>query len=252
MYEMPPILKGTERQQIAALRDYLVRMARQDGQSTDKVVAQITKSVTGASDQEAADLKENAAQLRQLIVKTADNVRVVVERVDTIQEDLHSDYLAVSDFADFVETIDTRITETARGVVEEYDYNELIRQITEREDEFNTYLTNIRGEIRRGLITDPETGETAMGIAISERLSFTGQEQTVDGLVYYELSPGQTLGLYTATGWQFWINGSKRGWFDSRDSMLHVTNIVSENSFKLSDKWEITNSDGFGIKYVGS
>lgn len=29
MYEYPPILKGTEQQQIAALRDYLVRLVRE-------------------------------------------------------------------------------------------------------------------------------------------------------------------------------------------------------------------------------
>jgi hypothetical protein len=112
-------------------------------------------------------------------------------------------------------------------------------------------MTAIRGEIRRGLITDPESGETAMGIAISEELSFTGVEHTEAGLTYYELTPGQTLGLYTATGWQFWINGSKRGWFDSRDGMLHVANLAVETSLMLGGGWLITASGGFGIRYMG-
>ena len=65
------------------------------------------------------------------------------------------------------------------------------------------------------------------------------------------LAPGQTLGLYTATGWQFWINGSKRGWFDSEDGMLHVANIVVEDKLQIGDGWLMTTTGGFGLRYTG-
>ena len=48
----------------------------------------------------------------------------------------------------------------------------------------NTYLTDLNGQIRRGVIEDPETHEVQLGIAISEQLSFTGQTQTEGGLTY--------------------------------------------------------------------
>ena len=118
-------------------------------------------------------------------------------------------------------------------------------------DRLDSYLTDIHGEIRRGLITDPETGEQVLGIAVAEQLHFTGQTHTRDGLVYYELSPGQTLGLYTATGWQFWINGAKRGWFDSSDSMLHVTHMRAVDSIDLGDSWRLSSAGGLGIRYIG-
>ena len=69
-----------------------------------------------------------------------------------------------------------------------------------------------------------------------------------EGLRYYELSPGSTLGLYTATGWQFWISGSKRGWFDSADGMLHVTNLAADSSLRLGGDWLLTADGGLGIR----
>ena len=91
-----------------------------------------------------------------------------------------------------------------------------------------------------------------MGIAIAENLQFTGQVHEEDGLKYYELSPGQTLGLYTATGWQFWVNGSKRGGFDSRDGRLHVISEVVEDGLQLGPDWAVSTAGGFGIKYLGA
>ncbi|MBR2583265.1 MAG: phage holin family protein [Oscillospiraceae bacterium] len=75
--------------------------------------------------------------------------------------------------------------------------------------------------------------------------------QTVGGVTYYELTPGQTLGLYTSSGWQFWINGVRRGWFSSQDSMLHVSNIVAEEKLRAGPDWEISASGGFGLRYIG-
>lgn len=139
----------------------------------------------------------------------------------------------------------------AREVVERFGYDARLEAVNQRFGGMDSHLTALRGQIRRGLITDPETGETAFGIAISENLSFTGAEQTENGLTYYELSPGQTLGLYTATGWQFWINGSKKGWFDSADGMLHAGNLQVEQLLQLGADWVLSTAGGFGLRYLG-
>ena len=275
MFEYPPILRGTEKQQLAALRDYLVRMARslQAAQTAAESAGTAALSAAdsaalsrleagspaaGDSGGDWSDLRQArhaAGQLRALITKTArqmdGRLQAVQQHVERVDSSLREDYLAVSDFGEYTRQAELNMSATAEAVVESYAFSERIDAVGASLDALDSYLTDIHGEIRRGLITDPETGEQVLGIAVAEQLHFTGQTHTRDGLVYYELSPGQTLGLYTATGWQFWINGAKRGWFDSSDSMLHVTNIVSENSFKLSDKWELVNVNGFGIRYVG-
>lgn len=249
MYELPPILTGSEQEQLRSLRDYLVRLTRslERGENAPTVTAASSGTVPAvpAAGEKSRETSEN---LRSLIVKTAHTVERHVER---LTQELHEDYLALSDFGSYQEQIATVIEATARGVVESYDFQAAIDAVAERCGGAESAVTAIRGQIRRGLITDPETGETAMGIAIAEELSFTGATRTENGLEYAELAPGQTLGLYTATGWQFWINGSKRGWFDSRDGMLHIANLAVENSLNLGAGWVMTGTDGFGLRYGG-
>lgn len=180
------------------------------------------------------------------------SVTGVYTQIDRVENSLSSIYLAKSDFGQYAETVQTSIEQTAKRTVESYDYQAQIDAVNARYGDVDSYVTAIRGEIRRGIITDPETGEEQMGIAISENLSFTGVTRTENGQTYYELSPGQTLGLYTAKGWQFWINGSKRGWFDSADGMLHTANMVVEKALQMGDSWQASTVGGFGIRYIGS
>lgn len=248
MYEMPPILQGNEKQQIAALRDYLVRMVRNQNAET---TAQTTTVISDTK--EIKDVRDNAEQLRQLILKTSDDVTIVAGRADGFDDKLFELDSAVSDFGTFVENSDITITNTARNVIEDYDFSQIITAVVGGDiDRLSEFATIMNGQIRRGWIEDPLTHDTLFGIVISQSVEFTADLPTEEGgHEYYHIAPNQTFGFYTATGWQFWINGQKRGWFDSTDSMLHVTNIVSENSFKLSAGWEMTANNGFGIKYVG-
>lgn len=257
-YEYPPILQGSAQQQLTALRDYLVRMARSletaeqaqasavssGGKNTGTLAGKKEKS----EEDKLAAIRRNAANLRALILKTADEANTVALELGATRQEMESYYLAKSDFGEYMEQAKADFVTTARGVVESYNFASLIEAVNGRADELDTYLTSIQGEIRRGIIEDPETHERALGIAISENLQFTGAVHEQDGLQYYELAPGQTLGLYTSTGWQFWVNGSKRGWFDSSDGRLHVISEVVEDVLQIGDGWVISTAGGFGIR----
>lgn len=260
VYNLPPQLRGTPEQNIKAINDFLVRLVQTLEQS-ERSAAELaaTPKEKGADTGTAKLVEQNARNLRALITKTAGDLRSQIEDssqevhsyVDSQTQNLSVVYLAKSEFGTFRENIQTEIETTARDTVESYDYDAKIEAANSRLDGVDTYITNIQGEIRRGIITDPETGEEQMGIAISEKLSFTGNIHEENGLEYYELSPGQTLGLYTATGWQFWVNGSKRGWFDSEDGMLHVANIVIGDRQQMGADWLVTTTGGYGIRYIG-
>lgn len=242
--ELPPMAQGTAEQQLAALRDYLVRMAQSldpVSGSSERILAEARKGADKAQEKAVKDIRARAASLKALILKTADEITAYT---DSKAEAFASLYVAKSDYGSYYNQIETQVEQTARDTVESYHYTEAIQAL-------DTYMTELNGQIRRGVIEDPETHEVHLGIAISEQLFFTGQTQTEGGLTYYELSPGQTLGLYTSTGWQFWINGAKRGWFSSEDSMLHVSNIVVENRLQLGSGWEIVSTGGFGLRYIG-
>lgn len=254
MHEYPPILSGSEQRQIAELRDYLVRLARELESASEAAAAPApgprlsTPARTAPAPAAPDGAARNDTALRSLIVKTADRVQ---KNLETLEAALSADYMAKSDFGVYTERLSASMSATAREVVERFGYDAKLEAVNQRFGGVDSHLTALRGQIRRGLITDPETGETAFGIAISENLSFTGAEQTENGLTYYELSPGQTLGLYTATGWQFWINGSKKGWFDSADGMLHAGNLQVEQLLQLGADWVLSTAGGFGLRYLG-
>ena len=276
MYELPPILTGTQTQQLAALRAYLVRMAQElnaaegaavsyaaqtparttPGKTAAQSAAGNGKGVTASAD----EVRKNAAALRQLILKTADGLSGDIELsaegaksyADAQLSAAEETFLARSEFGTFTENIESQIAASARGIVESYGYTEKIESNQTRLSLLQSYVTDIDGQIRRGLVKDPSTGESVTGIAIAQNLQFTGEVTTGgDGKSYYTLSSGQTFGLYTSTGWQFWINGYRRGWYNSVDGMLHIANVAVENALQIGASWRISVENGLGIKYTG-
>lgn len=262
MYELPPILSGSEAQQIAALRAYLVRIARMNGGGEGET---LPAAQSGAMQQSGTSrskgsgetatmedierLRASAARQRDLILKTT--AETILENVEMIREILRSDYVAASDFGTYRESARLEMEATAKAVVEQFD---MLTSV----EAGNTYTGGVRqaveqlhGEIRRGFLTDPETGEYIFGIAVAEKLNFGAATQEKGGLQYYELAGNQTFGLYTAKGWQFWIDGQKVGWFASNDSSLHAARLITESSLQLGDGWEMTATGGLGIRYIG-
>lgn len=200
------------------------------------------------TEEAARTAQQRALQLKALIIKTANEVYSYADEILTI---LRSEYVAQSDFGEYVQSIERTIQETARETIDSYQLVEQISALAEDMEGLESYLTVLDGQIRRGILTDPDTGLYEMGIAISQNLEFTGQTVEEGGATYYELAEGQTLGLYTSTGWKFYINGHKAGWFDSSDGKLHVANIIAESSIQLGADWLVTTSGGFGIRYTG-
>ena len=270
MYDLPPILTGSSAQQIAALRDYLVRMAQELNMAENQTAVQyrveqlpsgqrvLTSGKESSADIEA--VRKNAAALRQLILKTGDRLSGDIE--ESRQQTLHyadgqidalsQTYLAKSEFGSFAENIESQISTTARGVLESYGLESRIQSNQDGIELLQYYMSSMDGQIRRGIVTDPDTGLEVTGIAISQNLQFTGAVvRGEDGADYYRLSSGQTFGLYTSTGWQFWIDGAKKGWYDSVDGMLHIANVAVEDKLQLGGGWQIVNINGLGIRRGG-
>ena len=107
MYELPPILSGSEAQQIAALRAYLVRMARKGGgeaeaQSTAEA-GQIRQG-SGTRRSSAGDapsredilrLRQSAARLRDLIIKTAEDAQGGLQTLSTRIEGIDGQFFYI-------------------------------------------------------------------------------------------------------------------------------------------------------------
>ena len=257
IYQLPPILQGSTENQLQQLRDYLVRIVRQlpTAAQAEQAAAQTAAQTAaagrgGAGSVDAAALRGQAVALKALIVKTADRI---YETIDVLETRLGSTYVAQSDFGTYQETVDTRITTTARETVESYDFQSQIDAVA---GSLAQYKTAIDGEIRRGFLPDPDhSGEYIFGIAVAQKIVTTGTTRVnaADGMSYegLDLDRMAALGLYTASGWQFWINGVKAGWFDAADGLLHAPRIVVENELKIGADWLLTGSNGFGVRYMG-
>jgi hypothetical protein len=274
--EKPPMLTGRYSEDMRSLRDYLFRMAQNLGETVSEQTAvtishardgtQILRPGGESTDLDA--VRRNAQELRSLIIQTANSLgdaisagdARVIEYVDGKREEYSSLYLARSEFGTFQENISTLIETTAQGVVESYDYGSSIESVQDSIDLLQNYYTSINGEIRRGIVIDPDTGEYVTGIAIAQSLQFSGecgpadQNNPGDGYTYWYMTSGQTFGLYTSTGWQFWVDGYKRGWYSSMDGMLHIASLLVESTMQLGTHWQFAvanNGAEIEIRYIG-
>ena len=191
IYDMPPVLQGTPQQQLQEIRNYLVRLARQQQQETSGAVVQNGTTVTKIGgkklgdktvQEEIAALEQRAQSLRSLIKKTADET--YMEAVNASESIMQELYVAQSDFGTVQEEIYTRIEETARQIRESFNYEQLVRSIGDVEQ----YITLLNGEIRRGFIE--VNGVINFGIAISSNNVFASNEtegaQAYDSTATYE------------------------------------------------------------------
>lgn len=246
MYELPPILRGTEKEQITAIRDYLVRMARtvKDESEGSAVVSSTggaqTPSSTEVNKATKDEIQKVMDQLRALIIKSAiENGEVLEENLNDFSREMASTYLAKSDFGDYASQTETLITGNANR----------ISALTTRVDTINEYAAIRHNQMEFGYFT--VDGVTRYGIAISQKLQFVTDSSTiVDGIEYYQLDPEQTMGIYTSEGWEFWVAGKKIGSFDALDSKLHVPAAVVDGTVQTGE-WMIDPVDGWGVKYIG-
>ncbi len=276
MREYPPILKGSEQQQLTALRDYLVRMAKSldaaeqsNVQISGAVNTQKKTNVPGSSGQSASadDVKNLATQLKALIIKTANDLNGDITSVETRVTNLDGEdgviaklgetYVANSVFGQYQQDVIQTITETAQSEIRDYDMTEKVTAVVGGDiSALQEFAIKTSGRIQLGYIADPSAeGGYALGVAITQNLQVdeTQQKTDVQGNVYYEIAANQTFGLYTSTGWQFWVNGIKRGWFTTEDGgeALHVESIAVDNRIILGGV-EISASPatGFGIRKI--
>ena len=250
MIEKPPILQGSTNDQVRALRDYLYKLAGTlDGSiqqatalqnvkvTVDKQGRQVVSAGGGGVNASTADaIKKSADELKRLIIKSADEV---YEYMDGKTEEYNGKYVAKSEYGEFTQSFNSRVETAARGVIEDYGFVEQIEALQTADEQIQQYLTDLNGQIKRGIVLDPSTNQYVTGIAISQSLSTSGTcppldpHNPGDGYTYYYLTEGQTFGLYTSTGWQFWLNGVKKGWFDSQENVLNVYDLVVKNTLRV-------------------
>lgn len=261
----PPLLRGGQSEQLAAIRSYLYQLAEQLNQSMNSLTVEnfapgaaqaLQQAGGGDTDAVRRTVDESAAALKALIIKTAN---VVQSHVDVLELLLRSDYLAISDFGTFREQIESRLQATAESITATYDYAAQIQASLQQgledlesssqaaDDALRAYLVETTGYIKQGII-GYNGAVPIIGIAIGQDIRTTGTE-TVDGQEYEIINTSSNMTTWTTEKMSFYVNGVETAYFSN--GALHVNKIELGERLTAAGKWDISFAAGVAIKWIG-
>lgn len=232
--------------EISELHNWLYQMVEQLNvalsavQAQDDMEAQDTE--TGRGTVTTEDLNSQSDQLKALVIKTANTVRVELQKEIRRME---SSYLALSDFGEYREDISREIEETASGTVENYAASIGLKNYIEDSADLKEWQAETSGYIRKGFIYRNEADVPVLGIAIGQNIA--AKSETQDGFAELEVS-NQNLGFFTSEGLEFYVNGERVAFF--RNDGADMKNATISGRLRIGD-WEISHTNGFEIKWIG-
>lgn len=201
----------------------------------------------GQTAEQRKETEQGLGRLRTLIIKTADAVRA---EQAALELRLQSTYVALSDFGDYQEEIDTRLTATAASIEQALSYYaELSDSLHGVSEDFDAYRVDVQGYIRQGVI-GYDGAVPIIGIAMGRDLRVTGATETVDGTEYEVIDTSSNMSIWTPDKLSFYINGAEAAYF-SNGALYVGTVIVKEKLVLGQDKWQITHDDGFTVRWIG-
>ncbi len=213
--------------------------------SEDSTARQILAG--GQTAEQRKETEQGLGRLRTLIIKTADAVRA---EQAALELRLQSTYVALSDFGDYQEEIDTRLTATAARIEQALSYYaELSDSLHGVSEDFDAYRVDVQGYIRQGVI-GYDGAVPIIGIAMGRDLRVTGAKETVDGTEYEVIDTSSNMSIWTPDKLSFYINGTEAAYF-SNGALYVGTVIVKEKLVLGQDKWQITHDDGFTVRWIG-
>lgn len=213
--------------------------------SEDSTARQILAG--GQTAEQRKETEQGLGRLRTLIIKTADAVRA---EQAALELRLQSTYVALSDFGDYQEEIDTRLSATAARIEQALSYYaELSDSLHGVSEDFNAYRVDVQGYIRQGVI-GYDGAVPIIGIAMGRDLRVTGAKETVDGTEYEVIDTSSNMSIWTPDKLSFYINGAEAAYF-SNGALYVGTVIVKEKLVLGQDKWQITHDDGFTVRWIG-
>ena len=239
---MPPAPTGTLSQQVQKQYAYLFQLAQMLNRAAEQAAQQpqtqtVQKTVQAAQAQTAAELKS-------LIVKSADAVRKEMDRLET---ELKGSYVASSEFGTYLEKISQEIESDPTGLSRYFKFASDIQADVERVGtDFSAYKTDMEGYIRQGIVGYEDT-VPIIGIAIGQDIQTTGT-QSVDGKTYDVIDTSHNMSVWTSKKLSFYAEGTEIAYFSN--GALHVGHVELDR-ITAAGKWDVSFSDGVAFKWIG-
>ena len=252
---LPNISASADMQtQMAQMRSYMYQMVEQlnwalsamDGGAQAQEQQLPGQTTASASDNKKEDdTNQRMANLRDLIIKSADVVRQEMDRLAT---ELKGSYVAQSEFGDYLERISQRIEADPSQLSQYFKFASDIRADVDRVGvDFASYKTDVEGYIRQGIVGYDGT-VPIIGIAIGQdiRTSQTGVE-TEQG-VYDVIDKSSNMSVWTTEKLSFYIGGQETAYFSN--GKLTVAQIAADR-ITGAGKWDVSFTSGVKFKWIG-
>lgn len=252
---LPNISASADMQtQMAQMRSYMYQMVEQlnwalsamDGGAQAQEQQLPGQTTTPASDNKKEDdTNQRMANLRDLIIKSAD---VVHQEMDRLATELKGSYVAQSEFGDYLERISQRIEADPSQLSQYFKFASDIRADVERVGvDFASYKTDVEGYIRQGIVGYDGT-VPIIGIAIGQdiRTSQTGVE-TEQG-VYDVIDKRSNMSVWTTEKLSFYIGGQETAYFSN--GKLTVAQIAADR-ITGAGEWDVSFTSGVKFKWIG-
>ena len=165
-----PSISGTDKEQLAQIRSYLYQLIPElqfalnsTGEGSTRYTVEVTNRSVGSAQTNAPSFDATVAfaQLKPLIIKSADIVQAYYEKINTV---LSGEYVAQSDFGTFTEQTEQRIEETSEGITQNFTN---IQQIFTDIDNLDKSLVEVNAIIKHGKINEKD-GVPIYGIEIGQ------------------------------------------------------------------------------------
>lgn len=239
--------------QMAQMRSYMYQMVEQlnwalnalDGGTPVQEQQLPGQTATASDDKKEDDTNQRMANLRDLIIKSADVVRQEMEQLAT---ELKGSYVAQSDFGTYLEEISQRIEADPSQLSQYFKFASDIRADVEKVGvDFASYKTDVEGYIRQGIVGYDGT-VPIIGIAIGQdiRTSQTGVE-TEQG-VYDVIDKSSNMSVWTTEKLSFYIGGQETAYFSN--GKLTVAQIAADR-ITGAGKWDVSFTSGVKFKWIG-
>lgn len=179
---LPNLTEGTQEAQLRQIRSYLYQLALQLQYalgSVNQAQQQTARKVTGLEKQSPT---AGFAELKSLIIKSADITAAISEQVERRLEGV---FVAQSAFGTYAKQTAQQITENAEGISRSFDRTE---QILGAVAELQSSLLETAAYIKTGLLYEDAAGIPYYGVEIGQK---TLSDNTVQFQKYARLCAGR-------------------------------------------------------------
>lgn len=240
----PPMPSGTQEQKLQAIYSYLYRMNESLAVALNNLGMEDTGAQKGSQvhasdgDAQGTQLQDEYEALRSLVVKTAHTVR---SQMDEIETRLDGKYLAIADFGQYRQNVESRIRATAEGVLQEYGFTSKLDDLSGSADMFTEYMVTTGQYIKTGLLYF-DGSVPRYGVAVGEHLTTT----VVDG--QETISRANLCATFTSDKLSFWMGGAEVAYVNN--NRLYIANAEVSGQL-LMGNWRVSRENGFTIQWIG-